>query len=385
MSDTVLKITPLTEAHVAAGARMVEFGGYSMPVQYPLGILKEHQWTRDSAGAFDVSHMGPSFLQLLAPTGDPEGDHASICAVLEPLTCGDFTSLKRGQQKYTLLMAEDGGILDDLMVGRPVPDDQQGVLQVVVNAGTKEADFARIAAAAQGKARLIRADDGALIAVQGPRAAEVVQGILPDVADLTFMRLKTVEWRGMDIALSRSGYTGEDGYEILVPADGARAFWDLLLADERVKPIGLGARDSLRLEAGLPLYGHDIDATTSPVEADLGFAIARKRLKADAIAGSARLKREMTGEVTRMRLGLTVLEGAPAREGAEIADSTGRVIGKVTSGGFSPSLGKPIAMGYAPPADSEPGMELRVIVRGKAQRCVVTPLPFVAHRYVRPA
>jgi len=378
-----LKVTPLTEAHRAAGARMVEFGGYDMPVQYADGVLKEHLWTRRHCGLFDVSHMGPSFLRLKAPSGEAKADHAAVCALLEPLVCGDLRGLKRGQLRYTLLLNDHGGIVDDLMVGRPIGDDEQGALQIVVNAGTKEGDFARIAAAAGDAGELVRADDRGLIAVQGPEAEAVTAAIIPEAADLSFMTLTRALFAGGEAVISRSGYTGEDGYEILVAAGQARQLWDRLLQDERARPIGLGARDSLRLEAGLPLYGHDLDETVSPVEAGLEFALSKRRREAEDFPGAARALGELAGRIERRRVGLRVLEGAPAREGAEIVDAAGAVVGMVTSGGFSPSLSAPIAMGYVPPALAEPGAELGVIVRGKRQGAVVTSLPFVPHRYHR--
>jgi aminomethyltransferase len=378
-----LKTTPLTEAHRAGGARMVEFGGYDMPVQYADGVLKEHLWTRSHAGLFDVSHMGPSFLRLKSRTGDAKADHAAVCALLEPLVCGDLRGLKRGQLRYTLLLNDHGGIVDDLMVGRPIADQDQGVLQVVVNAGTKEGDFARIATAAGDAADLVRADDRGLIAVQGPDAEAVTAAIIPEAADLSFMTLTRAPFAGGDVVISRSGYTGEDGYEILVAADQARPLWDRLLLDERARPIGLGARDSLRLEAGLPLYGHDLDETVSPVEASLEFALSKRRREAADFPGAARILGELAGRLDRRRVGLRVLQGAPAREGAEIVDAADAVVGKVTSGGFSPSLGAPIAMGYVPPALAEPGAELGVVVRGRRQPAEVVPMPFVPHRYHR--
>ncbi len=383
MSDSPLKTTPLTEAHRAGGARMVEFGGYDMPVQYADGVLKEHLWTRSHAGLFDVSHMGPSFLRLKSRTGDAKADHAAVCALLEPLVCGDLRGLKRGQLRYTLLLNDHGGIVDDLMVGRPIADQDQGVLQIVVNAGTKEGDFARIATAAGDAADLVRADDRGLIAVQGPDAEAVTAAIIPEAADLSFMTLTRAPFAGGDVVISRSGYTGEDGYEILVAADQARPLWDRLLLDERARPIGLGARDSLRLEAGLPLYGHDLDETVSPVEASLEFALSKRRREAADFPGAARALGELAGRLGRRRVGLRVLEGAPAREGAEIVGDDGTIVGKVTSGGFSPSLGAPIAMGYVPPALAEPGAELGVIVRGKRQAAQVVAMPFVPHRYHR--
>jgi len=384
VSDEALKTTPLTGAHRALGGRLVAFAGYDMPVQYPLGVLKEHLWTRQKAGLFDVSHMGPAFLDVIARTGDGEANHAAAAAVIEPLVSGDIAGLKPGQLRYTLLLNRDGGILDDLMIGRPVSPGRQGLLYIVVNAGTKEADFAAIAAAAGDRARLTRADDRALIALQGPAAAEVLAPILPPSADLSFMTFNRMIFEDHTLIVSRGGYTGEDGFEILAPAMVAHRLWDRLLADARVAPIGLGARDSLRLEAGLPLYGHDIDETTSPIEANLAFAVSKRRRKAGDLRGADRLARELAGELTRIRVGLRV-DGAPARERAQIADTAGVVVGAVTSGGFSPSLGAPIAMGYVPPALAAPGTRLQVIVRDRLRSAEVTALPFVPHRYRRVA
>jgi aminomethyltransferase len=374
--------TSLHAAHLAAGARMVEFAGYDMPVQYRDGVLKEHLWTRAHAGAFDVSHMGPAFLTLAEPSGDPDADHRAIAALVEPLVCGDIAGLKHGQLRYTLLLNADGGIIDDLMIGRPAWEDRQGVLYLVVNAATKDGDFALIEQAAAGVAYLTRADDSALIALQGPEAAEVLGVLIPECGELGFMQHRRFELHGHGVVLSRSGYTGEDGFEALVPAAIAEAFWAALLADARVKPIGLGARDSLRLEAGLPLYGHDADETVSPIEADLGFAVSKKRLRARSIPGSARIERELAGGLERVRVGLKVT-GAPAREGAEITDAAGETVGRVTSGGFSPSLSAPIAMGFIPPRLAIAGTPLEIIVRGKSQPAEVATLPFVPRRYVR--
>ena len=385
MSNEPLKTTPLTNAHLALGGRMVPFGGYSMPVQYPEGILKEHLWTRKNAGAFDVSHMGPSFLTLAEKSGDPEADHRAVAAIAETLVCGDIRGLKPGQLRYTLLLNAEGGVIDDLMIGRPLQPDRQGTLYVIVNAGTKDGDFALIERAAGQAARLTRADDRALIAVQGPRAAEVVGAILPQALELGFMQFRRFDLGGAGLVASRSGYTGEDGFEILVPADHAAAFWDRLLADDRVKAIGLGARDSLRLEAGLPLYGHDLDQTTSPAEANLAFAVSKRRLRDQDFPGAARVARELGGGASRGRVGLKVLGGPPAREGAQIADADGKVVGVVTSGGFGPSVGGPVAMGYVPPAFAQPGTAMQVIVRGKPGEAQVAAMPFVPHRYFRKA
>ncbi len=385
MSDEDLKTTPLTAAHRALGGRLVAFAGYAMPLQYPRGILKEHLWTREKAGLFDVSHMGPAFLNVIARTGDEEANHAAAAAVVEPLICGDIVGLKPGQLRYTLLLNKDGGIVDDLIVGRPLSPARQGMLYIVVNAGTKEADFDALVAVAGDRARLTRADDRALMALQGPAAADVLSAILPQSAGLRFMTFDRMNFEDHALIVSRSGYTGEDGFEVLAPAMVAARFWNRVLGDERVAPIGLGARDSLRLEAGLPLYGHDVEETTSPIEANLAFAVSKRRRKAGDLRGAGRIDRELSGGPSRLRVGLRILEGAPAREGANITDSAGAVVGRVTSGGFSPTLEAPIAMGYVPPALAAAGTPLNVVVRGKAQRARISPLPFVPHRYRRGA
>ncbi len=383
MTETPLKSTPLASAHLALGGKMTPFAGYAMPVQYPMGVLKEHLWTREHAGLFDVSHMGPAWLRLAAPSGDAETDHRAVATLVEPLVCGDLRGLKPGQFRYTLLLNAQGGILDDLMIGRPAAAEAQGTLYIVVNAATKDADFAAIAAAAGTAATLVRADDGGLIALQGPEAAAVLEALAPGVAELGFMTFADFPVSGEILTISRSGYTGEDGYEILVPEGLAEGLWTRLLDDERVRPIGLGARDSLRLEAGLPLYGHDADNTVSPVEANLGFALSKRRQKSGDFPGAARIAAEKAGALSRVRVGLRVLEGAPAREGAPILDPDGAAIGAVTSGGFAPSLGGPIAMGYVPPAFAPPGTALQVQVRGRAQAAVVVEMPFFPHRYFR--
>lgn len=378
--ETALKTVPLDAGHVALGGRMVPFGGYSLPVQYPSGIMTEHKWTREHAGLFDVSHMGPSFLTLTNPTGDAEADHAAVAELIEPLVCGDIKGLKPGQVRYTLMLNETGGAIDDLMIGRsPL---FPGSLYIVVNAGTKENDFALIAKAAGDNAKLTRADDGALLALQGPEAVAVLETIVPGVADLSFMTYAPFDWNGSKLIIARSGYTGEDGCEILCSTEKAVQLWDALLADERVKPIGLGARDSLRLEAGLPLYGHDLDETVSPTEAGLNFAVSKRRREAADFPGAARIIKEFAGDLARIRVGLFV-EGAPAREGADILDGSGAVIGRVTSGGFAPSLARAIALAFVPPAFAAPGTQLQVSVRGRLQPAEVTGTPFVPHRYHR--
>jgi aminomethyltransferase len=367
MTDETLKTTPLNAAHRAAGARMVGFGGYDMPVQYE-GVLAEHRWTREHAGLFDVSHMGQCKI-----TG------ADAVAQFERFVPGDYAIVKPGKQKYSLLLNAEGGIMDDLMAGKP---DHDGLF-IVVNAGNKDADFAFLQANLTGDATLKILDDRALLAIQGPEAAAVMEAHEPVLAEMGFMDSARLMIFGVDCYVSRSGYTGEDGYEISVPADQAERIWNTILQDARVKPIGLGARDSLRLEAGLPLHGHDIDATTSPVEGALTFALSKSRKERADFNGAARILKELADGPSRVRVGLSVKEGAPAREGAEIADLDGAVIGTVTSGGPSPTLGRNIAMGYVPPAFAELGTELKVLVRGKPAAAEVAATPFVAQRYYR--
>ncbi|WP_433950335.1 glycine cleavage system aminomethyltransferase GcvT [Brevundimonas bullata] len=367
MSDQALKTTPLNAAHRALGARMVGFGGYDMPVQYE-GVLAEHRWTREHAGLFDVSHMGQCRI-----TG------ADAIQQFQRFVPGDYEILKAGKQKYSLLLNAEGGIMDDLMAGKP---DHDG-LYVVVNAGNKDADFAFLNANLAGDAKLTILDDRALLAIQGPEAAEVMAKHEPALAEMGFMDSARLMLFGVDCFVSRSGYTGEDGYEISVPDADAERVWNTILEDARVKPIGLGARDSLRLEAGLPLHGHDVDATTSPVEAALTFALSKSRKEAADFNGAERILKELAEGPSRVRIALHVKEGAPAREGAEIADMDGNVIGVITSGGPSPTLGRNIAMGYAPPAFAALGTELKVIVRGKPAAAEVVATPFVATRYYR--
>jgi aminomethyltransferase len=377
-----LKRTPLHDAHVALGGRMVPFAGYEMPVQYKDGIMAEHKWTREHAGLFDVSHMGPGFFTLDMPAEDPEAAHARISAIIERLMPGEVLKLAPGKFRYSLLLNQQGGIIDDFLVGRPRHPGRQGSLAVVVNAGTKDNDFALMESVAGDEAAIHRSDDNALLALQGPDAAAVAETILPGVGRLTFMELGWQPYEDEGVVASRTGYTGEDGFEFLVPRKHAVAFWNRLLSDERVRPIGLGARDSLRLEAGLPLYGHDLDETTSPIEAGLNFAVNKRRKENKDVPGAERILAELAGGLKRVRAGLLV-EGAPAREGAAIKDEAGEVVGRVTSGGFSPTLGRPIAMGYITPALAQPGTRLKVDVRGRDQVCEVTPMPFVPHRYFR--
>lgn len=394
----LLKRTVLHAAHGQAGGRMVGFGGYDMPVQYAGeggGVLAEHRWTREHAGLFDVSHMGPSRLRLRVLSGDGQEDHEAVAMIMETLVCGDIRGLKPGQLRYTLLMNDEGGIDDDLMVGRPADPAQQGSLYVVVNAGTKEGDFLTLGKAAGERAILVREDDNALVAIQGPEAEEVVEAVLPGAGALGFMTFRDFELDGQTLTVARSGYTGEDGYEMLIPAGIAPKLWARLLEDARVRPVGLGARDSLRLEAGLPLYGHDIDATTSPIEAGLAFAVNKRRREEGGFPGAFRVLRELKEGPARRRVGLKLASGgAPAREGAAIVrdftpeagpevTENGHHLGVVTSGGPSPTLGHGIAMAYLPADHAELGAAAQVVVRGRAQAAEVVAMPFVPHRYVR--
>ena len=377
-----LQTVVLNDEHVKRGGRLVPFAGYALPVQYDTGIIAEHKWTRAHAGLFDVSHMGPSFLVLEGTRESPDAAHAEIAALIEPLVCGDIAGLRPGQLRYTLLLNAAGGTRDDLMIGRSPLFG--GSLYVIVNAGTKAADWAHIEAHVAGRAKLTRADDGVLLALQGPEAAPVLDAILPGAAALGFMQYGPFDWQGTRLIVSRSGYTGEDGFEILCARDHGARLWNTILADARVRPVGLGARDSLRLEAGLPLYGHDLDDTVSPIEAGLNFAVSKRRREAGDFPGAARILGELGGNLGRVRAGLFI-EGAPAREGAAIVDENGQGVGRVTSGGFSPSLNRAIALGFVHPDLAKPGTRLQVNVRDRLQPAEVTTLPFIPHRYVRKA
>ena len=367
--------TPLHAEHVALGARMVPFAGYAMPVQYPAGILAEHVWTREHAGLFDVSHMGQAAL------GGP--DHETTARALEALVPADVQGLKPGQQRYTQLLNEGGGILDDLMVTRPATDEEKGYIYLVVNASTKEADYAHMAARLPPGVSLVRGDDRALLALQGPAAEGVLERLGAQTARLKFMMAGWFEIAGLRCHVSRSGYTGEDGFEISVKAEDAQALWRRLLDDPAVKPVGLGARDSLRLEAGLCLYGHDIDHNTSPVEAGLTWSIQRRRREEGGFPGYERIRRELSEGPSRLRVGIMPDGRAPAREGTPVTTPEGREIGTVTSGGFGPTVGGPVAMGYVSRESSAPGTPLHLMVRGKPLPATVAAMPFVSHRYRR--
>lgn len=369
---TILKKTPLHALHLELGGKMVPFAGYEMPVQYPAGILKEHLHTRSAAGLFDVSHMGQRLL--IGPS------HTVTAAALEEFTPGDFQSLSIGRIRYTLLLNANGGIVDDLMVTR-LPQD--GTLAIVVNAARKDVDDDFIRARLPGGVKYIAGDDRALLALQGPAAEAVMSRHCPDAKALSFMMSAKTTFDGMDVSVSRSGYTGEDGYEISVQAIHAEKLARALLAEPEVLPVGLGARDSLRLEAGLCLYGHDIDETTNPIEAGLTFAIGKRRKMEKNFPAAEKIMDELFNGAVRLRVGIRPDGRAPAREGTEITDKTGRIVGRITSGGFSPTLNAPIAMGYVETKFAAEGAELDLMVRGKPNPARVVPMPFVPHRYKR--
>ncbi|WP_308517271.1 glycine cleavage system aminomethyltransferase GcvT [Sphingomonas flavescens] len=361
-----LEKLPLDAWHREHGGRMVPFAGYEMPVQYE-GIMAEHLWTRENAGLFDVSHMG----QLLVHGRD-------VATALEKLMPGDFQAAKDMTPKYSLLLDENGGIIDDLMATRRGDD-----FYVVVNGATKHGDIAVMERRLPSGVVVDYMKEQALLALQGPRAVEVLEKIIPGVSELGFMQGAPFNWQGRNLWISRSGYTGEDGFEISVPANAAVDLADAIIADNLAKPIGLGARDSLRLEAGLPLYGHDIDTQTTPVMAGLTFAIKKRRRAEGGFAGDLRILAELEKGAPQTRVGFVIEGRQPVREGGLVLDSEGNEIGKITSGGFSPSLQRPIAMGYVASHLAETGTELKLSQRGKLFDARVVAMPFVPHRYHR--
>jgi len=369
---------PLDAWHRARGGRMVEFAGYWMPVQYE-GIMGEHLWTRENAGLFDVSHMG----QLIVSSED-EGQQDAITA-LEALMPADLSILKVGRQRYSLLLNEEGGILDDLMITR-----WPGGFFLIVNGATKWDDIGHLREFLPDDITLTHRDDFALLALQGPRAAEALAsfGIAPaqpqivPVDQLSFMQAGPYVWNGVELHISRSGYTGEDGYEIAVPAESAEALAEMLCTHPAVKPIGLGARDSLRMEAGLPLYGHDLNEDIDPISAGLSFAISKRRRAEGGFPGADRILIGLSQGTDTVRIGLKLSGRQAAREGADVYSGEDKV-GILTSGGFAPSLGCPIAMADVPAAFATPGTELFIDVRGKKLPATVAAMPFVPHRYFR--
>ena len=366
-----LSRTPLYNLHVELGARMVPFAGYEMPVQYPTGVLKEHAHTRTQAGLFDVSHMGQ--VRLSGP---------DAATALESLVPVDIVDLPVNMQRYAMFTNEKGGILDDLMISNGGDH-----LFVVVNAACKQQDVDHIRKHIGSRCKVEELADRALLALQGPAAAAVMARLAPETAQMIFMNTAKVTLVGVECFISRSGYTGEDGFEISVPNDKAEELARLLLAQPEVAPIGLGARDSLRLEAGLCLYGHDMDTGTTPVEASLGWALSKAR-RADGARpggypGADIVMRQLAEGVARKRVGLLVKDRMPVREGADLVDGEGRTVGKVTSGGFGPTVGGPIAMGYVEAAHAKLGTALQAIVRGKPVPVEVAKTPFTPQRYYR--
>jgi len=356
---------PLDAWHRAHGGRMVPFAGYEMPVQYE-GIMAEHNWTRENAGLFDVSHMG----QLLIHGRD-------AAAALETVLPADLLGARDMKPKYSLLLADNGGIIDDLMATRRGDD-----FYVVVNGATKHGDIAYL----EQRLPTIAIDymkEQALLALQGPRAAEVLETIIPGVSNLGFMEGGPFRALGQPLWISRSGYTGEDGFEISVPAIAAAELADAIVANDLAKAIGLGARDSLRLEAGLPLYGHDLDEEITPVMAGLTFAINKRRRAQGGFPGDLRILAELENGAPQLRVGFEVDGRQPVREGAIVLDSEGNQLGRITSGGFSPTLQRPIAMGYVASQFAAVGTPLKLEQRGKLFDARVAAMPFVPHRYHR--
>ena len=359
--------TPLYDLHVELGGKMVPFAGYAMPVQYPAGIVAEHLHCRTQAALFDVSHMGQ--VRLV-------GDQAAQS--LETLVPGDLLGLATGDQRYTQLTNETGGILDDLIVGR-----DEDNLFLVINASRKAADITHMRACLDTAVQLEAVEDRALLALQGPEAAFVLGNLAPDCTALRFMQAGWFAIDGVDCRISRSGYSGEDGFEISTPADFAEPLARKLLAFEQVLPAGLGARDSLRLEAGLCLYGNDIDETTTPVEAGLTWSIGKRRRAEGSFPGAAVIQQQLAEGVTRKRVGLRPQGRAPVRAGSLLTDEAGREVGAVTSGGFGPSVGAPVAMGYVASELAKTDQELTAVVRGKGHLITVAKLPFVPAGYHR--
>lgn len=381
-SETDLKKTSLHALHLELGAKMVPFAGYEMPVQYKLGVLGEHNHTRAKAGLFDVSHMGPAFLHGADETLSGDAAHEAVAAALETLVPGDLKNLKPGQMRYTQLLNDEGGIIDDLMVTRPVLARGQGLLFLVVNAGNKEKDFQLISEKLGDRTKLTRLDhERSLLALQGPKAADVLARFVPEAHELGFMELARVEIEGKRALITRSGYTGEDGYEICLMNNVAETFARKLLGEAEVEPIGLGARDSLRLEAGLCLHGHDIDETTTPVEAALAWSISKRRREEANFPGADRILGQIADGPPRKRVGIQPEGKGPAREGTQVVDAQGNEIGHVTSGGFGPTAGTPVAMGYLNAGHTKVGTSVTLMVRGKPRPATIVAMPFIEKRY----
>ncbi|MDP2818063.1 MAG: glycine cleavage system aminomethyltransferase GcvT [Polaromonas sp.] len=376
-TDTLLLKTPLHALHLELGARMVPFAGYAMPVQYPAGLMAEHQHTRTSAGLFDVSHMGQ--LRLVGP---------DAAAALETLIPVDVIGLAVGKQRYGLLLNEDGGIIDDLMFfNRNFANG--GDIFIIVNGACKVGDIAHIQQKISARCEVIPMPEMALLALQGPQAVTALSRLAPGVEKLVFMTGGHFKVAGCDCFLTRSGYTGEDGFEISVSAEQADTLARALLAQPEVKPVGLGARNSLRLEAGLCLYGNDLDTSTTPVEASLNWAIQKIRraggARAGGFPGADKVLAQLTDPATlkRKRVGLIALERVPVREHTELHNAEGQRIGEVSSGLLGPTIDKPVAMAFVDPVYAALGTKVNAIVRGKPVPMEVVAMPFVPNRYFR--
>lgn len=376
MADlTQAKKTPLYDLHVELGGSLVDFAGYALPVRYEAGIMAEHVQCRDSAAMFDVSHMGQAVLE--GP------DHETTAKFLEALTPSAFTKLGLGKMRYSLLLNDEGGIIDDFIVTRPANPELDGHLMIVVNGACKDGDYAHLESKLPDNIKLKKLDDRALIAIQGPKAVDAVKRHCPEADDLSFMTSIRANVGGFDCFVSRCGYTGEDGYELSVANDEAEALARLLLAEPEIEASGLGARDSLRLESGLCLYGHDLTNDTDPAEADLGFAIQKKRREEGGFPGAERIISGLANGTKRKRVGFRLEGKAPAREGAVIQDLDGNDIGEITSGGFAPTVQAPIAMGYIDSNFAAEGTEVKLMVRKRALDAKVASMPFVPQRYIR--
>ena len=376
MADlSAAKKTPLYDLHVELGGTLVDFAGYALPVRYPAGIMTEHLHCREQASLFDVSHMGQALLE--GP------DHETTARALETLTPSAFTKLGLGRMRYSVLLNDEGGIIDDFIVTRPEDPALDGTLMLVVNGACKEGDYAHLEANLPEGVTLTPLPNKALIAIQGPKAIDALARHSAKADALTFMSHTTDVIDGIEVVISRCGYTGEDGFELSCEADDAERLARLLLKEPEMEAAGLGARDSLRLESGLCLYGHDLDTNTDPAEADLGWAIQKRRREEGGFPGSERILKGLSEGPSRIRVGLSILGKAPAREGADILDMDGNQIGVVTSGGFAPSLQKPIAMGYVTPDFAAVGSKVQLQVRKRLLEAEVTAMPFVPQRYVR--
>lgn len=373
MSDN-LKQTPLYQIHVEAQAKIIEFSGYAMPVQYPLGVKQEHLWTREHAGLFDVSHMGQAWL--IGQSSE------AVARALEKILPADLLGLEEGSQQYTQLLNAEGGIKDDLIVTKPLSEDYNDRMYMVVNAACKEEDYPFIAQQLGSDVRIERLEDRALLALQGPEAAKALESLIPAAAKLSYFNFRVFDWEGHEVLVSRSGYTGEDGFEISLPASAGAEFARKLLAMDEVQLIGLGARDSLRLEAGMCLYGHDLDEETTPVEASLLWSIGKRRREEGGFPGFAKIKDQISNGVTRKRVGLDIDSKAPCREGTEVYAGD-ELVGRICSGSFSPCLDRPIAMAYIAKEHSKVGTELSLLLRGKRIPAKVCKMPFVQNKYIK--